>query len=93
MDKLNDETFGKCLENYNNYSMETEDSLNEKNELEILLKNKFSYVRETAIKNNLIFINDLKQKISCQYETEMKKVNIFFFFWINFKNHFEFILK
>ena len=81
LDKLNQKTFNKCLENYDTYSMETDDNLNEKIELEMLLKNKFLNLKETAIKNNSVYINNLKKKITSQYELEMKKVGIFCSKW------------
>ena len=82
MDKLNQKTFNKCLENYETYSMETDDNLNEKIELEMLLKNRFLNLKETAFKSNSVYITDLKKKITSQYENEMKKVGIFFSKWL-----------
>jgi len=82
LDKLNQKTFNKCLENYETYSMETDDNLNEKIELEMLLKNKFLNLKETAFKSNSVYITDLKKKITSQYENEMKKVGIFCSKWL-----------
>lgn len=74
LEALHEETLKSCLQNYMDYSMESQDLLNEYHDLENKILNEFISYKEISIKQNTLFINDLKEDACSEYNTEMKNV-------------------
>ena len=74
IEQLHEETLKTCLQNYIDYSMESQELLNEYYDLETVIQKAFINYKEICIKQNSLFINSLKEKACNEYNLEMKNV-------------------
>ncbi len=74
LDEMHKITFNKCLHNYKIYSMDTLNSQNEYNELEMILSDMFAQLRDSTNKQNSTYIKELKENACNEYNSTLRKV-------------------